>query len=152
MLALLWAYLILRLRRLIRSREFGRLCNSLRNFPRVRCHASALLLPGSIAPAPHLTSPLCCHKAQRRAVRGAELSFIVSILSTAVFSRCVHLITTNEFALYNTYYLPYVPNMNSRLDKAFFLHVLILIIEVHVQTQGFYVQRSCRSRYHRAAP
>jgi len=112
--------------------------------PLVRRHASVLLLPGSIAPAPHLTFPLCCHKAQRRAVRGAELSFIVSILSTAVFSCCVHLITANEFALYNTCYLPYAPYMNPRLDKAFFLHVLILIIEAHVQTQGFYVRRFCR--------
>ena len=105
-------------------------------FPQVQRHASALLLPGSIAPAPHLTSPLCCRKARLPALCGIELSFIVLISSTADFSSCSGLFSMNEIVLGSTPLLPSPTYWNIPPTEAIVLHVLILVIEVYVETKG----------------
>jgi len=92
-----------------------------------------------------LTSPLYHCKAPAGAAREAELSFIVVIKSTAIFSSCARLIATNEIMLHSSYRLLYAVDLNPRLYKAFNLHVLISIIEGYVQTQCIHTQRSCRS-------
>ena len=128
-----------------RYREFGKSWRSLCLCQRVQCRASELSTPDCPASALHLTSPLYHCKAPAGAAREAELSFIVVIKSTAIFSSCARLIATNEIMLHSSYRLLYAIDLNPRLYKAFNLHVLISIIEGYVQTQCIHTQRSCRS-------
>ena len=68
-----------------------------------------------------------------------------SQLKYADFSRCARLISPNEYALYNSCCQHCIIDLNSLLHTSLAIHVLILIIEVHVQAQEIYVRRFCRS-------